>query len=146
MSDPLLASAPRIPARLLEVKHADGSHAGFSRVIDCPYCGLAHTHGTSLGHRNSHCADYAPPRSRKTDPRDTRNNPGYVLCDPADNVNWDAEALKARLVVLRNQYGRLLAEHDAMVPLGAREERVKAGRKAQADSIAEIFEKAGVSL
>lgn len=137
-----ISTPPRVAARLVE---AHPSH--LMRHVDCPFCGATHAHGETLGHRNSHCLDYHPARGQKVDPRDVRGNHGYILCDPDDSeVNWAAEKLRGSLFVLRNKYRRLLAEWASMIPLGARETRVKANTKAQADAIAEVLVAAGVSL
>ncbi|WP_455359061.1 hypothetical protein [Streptomyces sp. SYSU K21746] len=141
-----LDTPPRVAARLEQLYRSNGKLAGESREVHCPFCGQGHWHGSALGHRNSHCADYVPKRRQKVDPRDTQHTPGYVLCEPDDaSVNWDAEALRAKLFVLRNQRHRLLIEYAAMQPLGAREKRVRDLLKSQADGIAEILAAAGVS-
>jgi hypothetical protein len=127
---------PRVAAR-----QRDGLYE-----IDCPFCEQIHVHGNLLGHRNSHCASYIPARLQKVDPRDAKPNSGYVLCDPSDAVNWDAERLIGALYVLRQKYRRLMAEYAAMDPLGAREKRVQATTKAQAEAIAYVLTAGGVAL
>jgi hypothetical protein len=140
-----LEQSPRVAARLESVYYSTGSKAGDARVITCPFCMLEHRHGSSLGSRVAHCTDYVAPRSRKVDPRDTEHNPGYILCDPADDIDWELERVVGQLIVLRNRYRRLSAEHDAMQPLSAREKRVRQNLRAEADDIAAILDAAGVT-
>jgi hypothetical protein len=80
------------------------------------------------------------------DPRDTRDTPGYVLCNPADEVNWQLEYVYGQLHVLRNKYRRLSAAHAAMDPWTAREKRVKAALRDEIDGIATVLRQTGVSL
>ncbi|GAA3502304.1 hypothetical protein GCM10019016_094120 [Streptomyces prasinosporus] len=137
---------PRVAARLVEARYPDGTLAGMRREVDCPFCGLVHSHGPDLGHRLSHCMDSAPKRSQHVDPRDAFDNPGYVLCDAADEHNWDVERLFAQLFVLRNERARLLAEIASTIAVSAREKRVVQSKQLRADGIAEILTKAGVQL
>ncbi|CAL9531019.1 hypothetical protein SUDANB176_04052 [Streptomyces sp. enrichment culture] len=137
---------PRVAATLVEDFYPNGKRAGESRVITCPYCRMRHTHGAMLGHRAAHCTDYVAKRHQVVDPRDTRNTPGYVLCDPAEPVDWHHEYIKGQLFVLRNRHRRLSAAHQRMQPLGAREKRVKENLRNEIDRIASVLRKAGVVL
>jgi hypothetical protein len=136
---------PKTQAYLVDVYYSDGKLAGQSRVIACPFCGLEHTHGTSLGHRSPHCLPHVVQRGRLK-ASDAHGNPGYELCSPADDVNWDLERVYAQLWVFRNQYRRMLAEHDRMDPWTAREKRVKKNLKEEIDGIAAVLRAAGVEL
>jgi hypothetical protein len=137
---------PRVAATLVQDYFPNGKLAGESRVITCPYCRLQHSHGAVLGHRAPHCMDYVVKRNQVVDPLDTRNTPGYVLCDPDEPVNWQLEYVYGQLVVLRNKYRRLLAEWERMDPWTARERRVKQNLRTEIDGIATVLRKAGVSL
>jgi hypothetical protein len=137
---------PRVAATLVEDFYPNGRKAGESRVITCPFCRLQHNHGAVLGHRAPHCTDYVVKRNQVVDPRDTRNTPGYVLCDPAEPVNWQLEYVYGQLYVLRNKHRRLSAEHERMDPWTARERRVKQNLRNEIDGIATVLRKAGVSL
>lgn len=115
--------------------------------VNCCYCEERHVHGGGYGHRLSHCTDWQTSRRRKVDPRDTRVNNGYILCDPTEpGVNWDLERFVGRLIVLRNKHQRLTAEYTAMVPLDAHDRRVRGNLRAQADEIATVFARAGIAL
>ena len=137
---------PRVAAHIVEDFYPNGVKAGESRAITCPFCRMEHIHGIPLGHRAAHCTDYVAKRYQVVDPRDTRDTPGYVLCDPAEPVNWQLEYVYGQLHVLRNKYRRLLADWQRMDPLGAREKRVKQNLKDEIDGIATVLVKAGVNL
>lgn len=137
---------PRVAAHLTEIYYPDGTLAGRSRVITCPYCRLEHRHGTSLGHRASHCDLHVPKRYQQVDPRDARDNPGYLLCEPTDDANWQVEYLCGQLRVLRNRYRRILAEYQRAEPIFAREKRAHQALSKELDSIATVLGKAGVAL
>ncbi|MBT3153066.1 hypothetical protein HTV45_19710 [Streptomyces sp. CHD11] len=137
---------PRVSAQLVTDYYPNGKRAGESRTITCPYCRTQHSHGAMLGHRSAHCTDYVAKRHQVVDPRDTRHTPGYVLCDPAEPVNWQLEYVYGQLFVLRSKYRRLRAEHQRMQPLGAREKRVKENLGNEIACIATVLRKAGVVL
>ncbi|MFI7019776.1 hypothetical protein [Streptomyces sp. NPDC050164] len=137
---------PRVAATLVEDFYPNGRKAGESRQITCPYCRMQHSHGAVLGHRTAHCADSVAKRHQVVDPRDTRTTPGYVLCEPADEINWQLEYVYGQLHVLRNRYRRLSVEYERMSPWTAREKRVKQNLRSELDSIATVLRKAGVSL
>ncbi|WP_180685335.1 hypothetical protein [Streptomyces gossypiisoli] len=80
------------------------------------------------------------------DPRDARDNPGYLLCEPTADVNWQVEYLCGQLRVLRNRYRRILAEYQRAEPLFAREKRARQALKNELDRIAKVLGKAGVAL
>ncbi|MGW6012352.1 hypothetical protein [Streptomyces sp. NPDC055210] len=136
---------PKTQAFLVDVYYSNGRLAGQSRVIACPFCGNEHTHGTALGHRSPHCLPQNIQRGRLKI-SDAHGNPGYDLCTPADDIDWDLERVYAQLWVVRNRYRRLFAEHDAMDPWTAREQRVKKSIKEETDGIAAVLRAAGVEL
>ncbi|WP_406717905.1 hypothetical protein OHA53_19655 [Streptomyces althioticus] len=133
-------------AHLVADHYPDGRPAGHTRVITCPYCRMQHTHGEMLGHRAAHCTDYVAKRHQVVDPRDTRNSPGYVLCDPAESINWQLEYVYGQLFVLRNRLQRLRADAARMDPLSARERSVKANLQAEIARITRTLRKAGVNV
>ncbi|MFF3417993.1 hypothetical protein ACFYW9_25300 [Streptomyces sp. NPDC002698] len=137
---------PRVAAYLVEDFYPNGRKAGESRVITCPYCLMEHSHGAPLGSRAAHCTDYVSPRRRKVDPRDAKDTPGYVLCDPAEGIDWDRERVYGQLYVLRNKHRRLRAEWERMSPWTAREKKVKQTLRDEIDGIATVLRKAGVPL
>ena len=141
-----ITTPPRVPAQLVQLHYPNGKPAGQSRELHCPYCGQTHWHGSALGHRSAHCTDYVRKRRQKVDPRDVQRTPGYVLCDPSEAIPWQAEALRAQFVVLRNERRRLAAEQEAMMPLGAREKRVKADMAERVSDLTTLLNRAGVSL
>lgn len=136
---------PKTQACLVDVYYENGKLAGTSRVIVCPFCGCEHTHGTDLGHRAAHCLPQTLQRGRYRD-NDAYGNPGYELCSPAEDVDWDLERAYAQLWVARNRYRRLLAKHDQMDPWTARERSVKKNLKNEIDGIAAVLRAAGVEL
>ncbi|MFI8437055.1 hypothetical protein ACIGJO_25615 [Streptomyces sp. NPDC079020] len=136
---------PKTQSFLIDVHYSNGRLAGQSRVIACPFCGCEHIHGTSLGHRTPHCLPQTIQRGRLKG-SDAYGNPGYELCAPTDDVNWDLERVYAQLWVARKRYLRLLAEHDHMDPWTAREKNVKKKLKEEIDGIAAVMGAAGVEL
>lgn len=137
---------PRVAAQLVEDFYPNGQRAGESRVISCPFCMQQHSHGAPLGSRAAHCTNYVAKRHQKVDPRDVQRTPGYVLCDPADSVDWPLEQVMGQLIALRNKHQRLSAEYADMAPWTARERAVKASLRDEIDSIATVLRKAGVTL
>ncbi|WP_157875807.1 hypothetical protein [Peterkaempfera griseoplana] len=137
---------PRVPSRLEDVYYPDGILAGQSRILRCPFCDCEHWHGASLGDRNSHCTPHVVVRGGYLRINDAYGNPGYVLCEPADAVNWDLERAMAQLWVLRSRYRRIRAEHDRINPWTAAERTRKRNLREQADSLAALLLKAAVSL
>lgn len=140
MFDP--AYLPRVPARLEEVFYPNGRRAGESRVIDCPYCGQTHSHGNVLGSRSAHCAPHLLVRGNHK-PNDAYGNPGYTLCEPADEIDWEAERIHAQLVVLRNRHRRLSAEYPRMPDWSARERRERRAVREEIGRLSTLLNRVG---
>ncbi|MGW9029069.1 hypothetical protein ACWGQ5_34050 [Streptomyces sp. NPDC055722] len=130
----------------MDVYYANGSLAGQSRALRCPFCDCEHWHGSSLGDRNSHCLPHIATRGGHLRVNDGYGNPGYVLCEEGADVDWETERLYAQLWVLRARYRRIRAEHDRIDPWTAAERATKRKLRDQADNIAALLVKAGVAL
>ncbi|PGH49932.1 hypothetical protein [Streptomyces sp. Ru87] len=132
-----------VPAERVAILDERGRPYAYVREVECPYCLAVHRHGDRLGHRVTHCHDI--PASRpKVDPRDVKRNAGYVLCEPTDDVDWEAERLRARIPVLLNTYRRLRSEVAGPEPTSARALKVRAATRQQLRQVEGILRAAGV--
>ena len=139
---------PRVAATREAVTRPGGAVVGHQLTITCPYCNQKHHHGEGYGHRESHCATEVTVRKSQVS-SDAYDNPGYVLCDATEDVNWSAERAMGQLWVARATYRRLTADLErrkTYPALTSKERRVRAELKTHADSLAEILRAAGVNL